>query len=89
MENKVILFTMKGCPWCTKLKEQLNENNISYEERDVDDYSEMYEKFVKITENDLLPSVLIGKNALVPDKSFKTIEECVGSIQTILLEHDR
>ena len=89
MKDKVIVFTMKGCPWCQTLKEQLNEKGITYEERDVDDYSEMYEKFVKITENEYLPSVLIGKNALVPERSFKTIEECVGSIQQILLEHDR
>jgi len=81
MENKVIVFTMKGCPWCTKLKEQLKENNISYDERDVDDYSEMYEKFVKITENDLLPSMLFGKNAFVPEKSFKTIEEAVDLLK--------
>ena len=25
MNKKVLIFTMEGCPWCTKLKEQLDE----------------------------------------------------------------
>ncbi len=57
--------------------------------RDVDEYSTMYENFVKITQNDLLPAMLIGKNALVPQKSFNTIEEAVKTAENLLLESDR
>jgi glutaredoxin len=80
---------MQGCPWCDQLKGQLSENNISYVEKDVNENSDLYNKFVEVTGNDLLPSVLIGKNALVPEKSFKTIEECVSTTKRILSEHDQ
>lgn len=29
----VIVYTSSVCPWCVKLKEFLNENNVEYEER--------------------------------------------------------
>ena len=85
---KVFIFTMKGCPWCVKLKEQLDEANITYETKDVDEYKTMYDNFVKLTKSELLPAVLVGKNALLPDKSFKTIEQAVEVIQGFLQEPD-
>ena len=76
---------MDGCPWCQNLKEQLDEKGITYETKDVDEFSTMYENFVKVTKSDLLPSMLVGKNALVPQKSFNTIEEAVKAVENILL----
>lgn len=31
----MIVYTKTGCPWCEGLKEFLNENNVSFEERNV------------------------------------------------------
>lgn len=86
MEKRVIIFTMEGCPWCTKLKEQLDEIGIKYDVRDIQEYSEMYDKFAEITESELLPALLIGKQALVPEKSFKTIDEAVSTVQDLLTD---
>lgn len=84
MSKKVIVFTMQGCPWCQKLKEQLNEKGIVYETKDVAEFSTMYDNFVKITKSDLLPAILVGKNALVPEKSFTTIESAVNVVSQLL-----
>lgn len=86
MSKKVLIFTMEGCPWCTKLKEQLDDAGIEYVARDVDEYSTMYDKFVEITESELLPALLIGKQALVPQKSFNTIDEAVSTVQGLLTD---
>ena len=86
MDKKVLIFTMEGCPWCTKLKEQLDDAGIEYVARDVDEYSTMYDKFVEITESELLPALLIGKQALVPQKSFNTIDEAVSTVQDLLTD---
>ena len=86
MSKKVLIFTMEGCPWCTKLKEQLDDAGIEYVARDVDEYSTMYDKFVKITDSELLPALLIGKQALVPQKSFNTIDEAVSTVQDLLTD---
>ena len=86
MSKKVLIFTMEGCPWCTKLKEQLDDAGIEYVARDVDEYSTMYDKFVEITDSELLPALLIGKQALVPQKSFNTIDEAVSTVQGLLTD---
>ena len=84
MGNKITVFTMEGCPWCYKLKEQLDEKGIEYDAKDVNEFETMYDKFVEITKSDLLPAILVGKHALVPQKSFTTIEDAVKNIETIL-----
>ena len=33
----VILYTMKGCPYCTMIKEELEKSNIYFLERDCDE----------------------------------------------------
>ena len=86
MSKKVLIFTMEGCPWCTKLKEQLDDAGVEYVTRDVVEYSTMYDKFVEITDSELLPALLIGKQALVPQKSFNTIDEAVSTVQGLLTD---
>jgi len=48
MAKKVIVYSSNFCPWCDKAKEFLNENNVEFEERNVQenpDYGkEMQEK---------------------------------------------
>lgn len=45
MENNVIVYTSKGCPYCHKVKEQLDAWGIGYEERNV---SENYAYFEEL-----------------------------------------
>ena len=87
--NDVILFTMKGCPHCDTLKKELNENKISFIERDVDDYEQAYEKFSKAVKSEYLPAILIGKRAFVPERSFKTITEAAKLVKSHLSEQHR
>ena len=82
--EKVILFTMKGCPHCDKLKNKLKENKIQFVEKDVDKHEKIYEQFSKAVKSDYLPAVLIGKRAFVPDRSFKSINEASKVIKNYL-----
>lgn len=81
---KVKVFSMKGCPHCDNLKNQLKESNIDFLELDVDKHEELYEKFSKKVGSEFLPAIMIGKTAFVPDKSFQTINEAVNLIKNHL-----
>jgi len=81
---EVKIFTMKGCSYCDKLKEQLTENNIEYIEIDVDENEKLYENFSKKVDNDFLPAIIVGKTVFVPERSFKTINEAVKHIKNHL-----
>ena len=78
---KVKVFSMKGCPHCDNLKNQLKENNIDFIELDVDKHEELYEKFSKKVNNEYLPAILIEKTAFLPDRSFQTINEAVELVK--------
>ena len=44
---KVILYSTTTCPYCKMLKDYLNENNISHEEKRVDTDEEAREQMIK------------------------------------------
>ena len=83
---EVIMFTMKGCHHCDKLKKILSESNISFVEKDVDEHERVYNNFSKAVKSEYLPAVVIGKQVFSPERSFKTIEQAGKSIQKYLLE---
>lgn len=46
MDKLLILFTMKGCPYCDMMKEQLIKNDIGFVIRDIDEHKDEYDMFV-------------------------------------------
>ena len=55
----VIVYTMKGCPFCVDFKELLTNEGIEFFDRDIDEYRDEYDTFTQITENDMIPALLI------------------------------
>lgn len=86
------LFTMKGCPHCLNMKKLLKENNITFNSFDVNDNKnkEAYDKFVSLTDNDLLPAMMIIDDEkktmipLAPEKDFHSLEEGVKIVKKYL-----
>ena len=55
----VLVYSMKGCPFCEQFKEMLTNEGIEYFDRDIDVYKNEYDKFSQITNNELIPALLI------------------------------
>lgn len=93
MDKLLILYTMKGCPFCEMMKEQLKESEIQYYERDINEHSDEYDMFVEITENDYVPAFMIVEspddtpNSLLfaPERDFNEITEGIDIIKKHLL----
>lgn len=91
-----VVYTMKGCPFCTQMKEELEKNNILFIERDIDDFEEEYEEFVKVTKNEYVPSLMLitlDKNdepynvkLLAPDRDYSDIYEGVSMVKDYFLD---
>ena len=91
--KKVILYTMKGCPWCQIMKDELKEAKVKYVERDIDDHKDEYDIFVEATSNDYLPAFMLitinkGESSdvklMAPDRDFKEISEAVEKVKNYL-----
>ena len=78
MKIMVRIYTIKGCPYCEELKDLLTKDDVNFVEVDVslDEHQKEYDKLFEITKSDDVPIVKVGKQILVPNVSFKTIQEC-------------
>lgn len=73
----VRIYTIDGCPYCTELKEMLTKDNIEFVEVNVDleENQIEYNELNRITKSDDVPIIRVGKNLLVPNISFQSINE--------------
>jgi glutaredoxin len=89
MDKVVVLFTMKGCPFCVDMKNLLEEEGIDFVDRDIDEYEEEHNLFVEITQNDYVPSFMLIENPttepkselFAPDRDYEDIYEGVKIIK--------
>ena len=89
MKNlNVIVYTMKGCPFCVDFKELLVKEGIEFFDRDIDEYKDEYDLFVEITNNDMIPSLLIIEGnekdhesfLYAPERNYNELTEAVAII---------
>lgn len=89
-EKHIILYTMKECPFCIEMKNNLSEQNIPFIERDIDEEEEEYDLFVKAVDgNDYVPAFMIietdGKTHttkfFAPERDFEEISDGVKIIK--------
>lgn len=66
----VVVYTMKGCPHCKDFKEMLTNEGIEFFDRDIDEYKEEYDLYSQITENDMIPALLIVEGDEKDHSSF-------------------
>ncbi len=85
----VVVYTMEGCPFCTQFKDMLIEEGIDFFDRDIDKFKDEYNTFSKITENDMIPALLIIEGndedyesfLYAPDKDYNELTEAVDIIK--------
>jgi len=91
-----VVYTMKGCPFCTQIKEEFTENNILFIERDIDEYEEEYNEFVEVTNNEYVPALMLmtldekdepyNVKLLAPDRDYQDIYEGLSMVKEYFLD---
>jgi glutaredoxin-like YruB-family protein len=77
MSDEIEVFTTPSCPYCTKIKQWLEENNYDYEEHNVAEDKEKAKEMVEKTGKRGVPQTFVGDEAIVgfqPDKLEKAIK---------------
>jgi glutaredoxin len=85
--NKVTIYTMSECPYCTELKNLLEQENIEYRNVDIDlpENQEEFQQILEVSNAEEVPIVRIEKQLFVPNVSFKTITEAVELTKKFLV----
>lgn len=89
MDKVLILFTMKGCPFCDTMKEKLMNENIEFYDRDIDEHKDEYDIFVEITKNEYIPSFMIIEDPegepvthlYAPERDFDELDHGIDIIK--------
>jgi glutaredoxin len=80
---------MKGCPFCVEFKEMLTKESIEFFDRDIDEHKEEYDLYSEITDNDMIPALLIiegdEKNhksfLYAPDRDYNELNEALNIVK--------
>jgi glutaredoxin len=85
----IIVYTMKGCPFCEDFKDILIREGIEFFDRDIDEYKDEYDIFVEVTGNDMIPSLLVIEGdeekhesfLYAPERNYNELTEAVDIIK--------
>ena len=86
MNKKIHVYSTKDCPYCTELKQMLDNYNLSYEVTDVDEEEKEWEEMCKTLNIEFVPTVIIVDDKLdtakllTPDIHFDEVQECFDQI---------
>ena len=82
----VRVFSMKNCSYCDELKTRLDEMEIEYVNVDINSKKGKVEFDVlsKVVKTDYVPVIIVDKNVLIPEISFKTMEQAANIVKNLL-----
>ena len=86
MTKKIHVYSTKDCPYCTDLKQMLDNHLIPYEVTDVDEEEKEWEEMCKTLNIEFVPTVIIVDDELdtakllTPDIHFDEVQECFDQI---------
>jgi glutaredoxin len=73
----VTIYGFKDCPYCTELKDLLTKEGIQFIDVDVNlpENEEEFNKILEVSKAEEVPIIKVGKQLLVPNVSFQSINE--------------
>lgn len=82
MSEEIEVFTTPSCPYCTKIKEWLEENDYDYTEHNVAEDRDKAKEMIEETGQRGVPQTFVGDKTVIgfqPDKIEKAIEEEINA----------
>lgn len=80
------IYSIPQCSYCSKLKDLLSKSNIDFIDVNIElsENKDEFEKLNKIANSDSVPIILCDKKILIPEVSFKSIDEAFVLIKNFL-----
>tara|TARA_R110000765_G_scaffold301009_1_gene395540 strand:- start:36 stop:482 length:447 start_codon:yes stop_codon:yes gene_type:complete len=79
MDIKV--YSQKNCKYCDNIKTALKENNIEFEESDIGDVRDEWNKLTRVIGMALTPTIKFKDEVWVPSRDFRSPEELIKRIE--------
>ena len=82
MKKEITIYTQNGCIHCTKLKELLKQEKISFIEKNKAEHQEDWAKIQALTGLAVLPTLVIDGEHLIPGRDYNKPEQVITYIKS-------
>jgi glutaredoxin len=85
-KKELKIYTSEECIYCDKLKKGLDKLKMEYINIDIDkpENEKEWEKIFAFSEEGTIPVITVQPHALVPKRSFNTIDEALELIKFLM-----
>ena len=68
--EKITIYTNETCPYCKQIKEELNKENIEFNEKLTKNYTEEWNNVTSLTGMPTIPTIYFQDNYFIPGRDF-------------------
>ena len=79
--KEVIIYTSKNQPHNKQFTDLLTKEGIKFEEIDIEENKDAWNKVITLTNLPQFPTVLVNQNFLVQRRDFQNVQQLIGAIQ--------
>ena len=79
--NKIQVYSNNTCPYCKEVKEELNKNNIEFDDLLTENNKNPWQSIVNLTGIPSVPTIYFNGEYLVPGRDFANANQLVHRIK--------
>ena len=75
------IYTNPTCHYCNRIKQQLNEAGLKYEEVIASENQEEWNELIRISGIGMTPTIIMQNEVWLPNRDFRTAEELIERVK--------
>ena len=79
--KKITIYTQSACGYCKTIKEEFEKNNIDFEEKLTNEWSDEWEKINSLTGVPMTPTICYEDSYLVPSRDFGNPQQLINTLK--------
>ena len=79
--EKLTIYTATTCGYCKTIKEELEKNNIEFEERLINEWSDEWQKVNSLTNIPTTPTIYYEDSYFIPGRDFGSPQQLINILK--------
>ena len=79
--KKITIYTNEACPYCKRIKEELTNNNIEFENKLTSEFKDEWSKIIGLTGIPTVPTIYYKDNYFIPGRDFNNAAHLINIIK--------
>ena len=79
--KKITIYTQGACGYCKTIKDELTKNNIEFEERLINEWSDEWQKVNSLTNIPTTPTICYEDSYFIPARDFGSPQQLINILK--------